>query len=263
MPVTDQLVVPVAVPLPPRSFTQVTCVTPTLSLAVPPIASGVAVTAVRRVAGRRGDRHHRRRRVGAAACRSPSATSVLGVARRIARRHRQHVRRRSAARCPLTDQLVVPVAVPLPPRSFTQRHLRHSHVVRRPSRPVVSGVVVALCVGLRVGVVIVTAGAVVSGVAACTSPSASSVPVLPAASRAVTVSTFVAALQHDARSPTSSSSPSPCRCHRDCSPRSPASLPRCRWPCRSSPAASSSRCASAFVGVGDRHDRRRRVRRRW
>src|SRR3972149_4854214 len=35
MPLADQVVVPVAVPLPPRSFIQVTWVTPTLSDAVP------------------------------------------------------------------------------------------------------------------------------------------------------------------------------------------------------------------------------------
>src|SRR5437762_3399468 len=35
MPLAAQLVVPVAVPLPPRLFAQVTCVTPTLSDAVP------------------------------------------------------------------------------------------------------------------------------------------------------------------------------------------------------------------------------------
>src|SRR5205823_9568641 len=38
MPLAVQLVVPVAVPLPPRVFAQVTCVTPTLSDAVPPSA---------------------------------------------------------------------------------------------------------------------------------------------------------------------------------------------------------------------------------
>src|SRR5947207_12992469 len=38
MPPAVQLVVPVAVPLPPRLFAQVTCVTPTLSDAVPPSA---------------------------------------------------------------------------------------------------------------------------------------------------------------------------------------------------------------------------------
>ena len=42
MPPTDQAVVPVAVPLPPRSLLQATCVTPTLSDAVPPMASGLA-----------------------------------------------------------------------------------------------------------------------------------------------------------------------------------------------------------------------------
>jgi hypothetical protein len=36
MPATLQLVVPAAVPLPPRSFVHVTCVTPTASAAVPP-----------------------------------------------------------------------------------------------------------------------------------------------------------------------------------------------------------------------------------
>ena len=41
IPLADQLVVPVAVPLPPRSLAQVTCVTPTLSAAVPPTVSGL------------------------------------------------------------------------------------------------------------------------------------------------------------------------------------------------------------------------------
>jgi hypothetical protein len=36
MPLTPQLVVPLAVPLPPRLLLQVTCVTPTSSEAVPP-----------------------------------------------------------------------------------------------------------------------------------------------------------------------------------------------------------------------------------
>jgi hypothetical protein len=39
----DQLVVPVAVPDPPRLFAHVTCVTPTLSLAVPPIVTVAAL----------------------------------------------------------------------------------------------------------------------------------------------------------------------------------------------------------------------------
>src|SRR4051794_27578617 len=37
MPLTDHELVPVAVPAPPRSLAHVTCVTPTLSDAVPPI----------------------------------------------------------------------------------------------------------------------------------------------------------------------------------------------------------------------------------
>ena len=40
-----QLVVPLAVPLPPRLLAQVTCVTPTLSLAVP-LSTSVAVVVV-------------------------------------------------------------------------------------------------------------------------------------------------------------------------------------------------------------------------
>ena len=43
MPETDQAVVPVAVPEPPRSLVQVTWVTPTLSAAVPPSARGVVL----------------------------------------------------------------------------------------------------------------------------------------------------------------------------------------------------------------------------
>jgi len=41
MPLAVQLVIPLAVPLPPRLFAHVTCVTPTLSDAVPPIVSGL------------------------------------------------------------------------------------------------------------------------------------------------------------------------------------------------------------------------------
>ena len=43
IPLADQLVVPVAVPLPPRLFAHVTWVTPTLSAAVPPSVRGVVV----------------------------------------------------------------------------------------------------------------------------------------------------------------------------------------------------------------------------
>jgi hypothetical protein len=43
IPLTDHAVVPVAVPEPPRSLAHVTCVTATLSAAVPPIVNGLAV----------------------------------------------------------------------------------------------------------------------------------------------------------------------------------------------------------------------------
>jgi len=43
IPLALQLVVPVAVPLPPRLLDHVTWVTPMLSDAVPPIVSGVAL----------------------------------------------------------------------------------------------------------------------------------------------------------------------------------------------------------------------------
>jgi hypothetical protein len=43
IPLAVQLVVPVAVPLPPRLFAHVTWVTPTLSAAVPPSAIGELV----------------------------------------------------------------------------------------------------------------------------------------------------------------------------------------------------------------------------
>ena len=39
IPLAVQLVVPVAIPLPPRLFTHTTCVTPTLSAAVPASSS--------------------------------------------------------------------------------------------------------------------------------------------------------------------------------------------------------------------------------
>ena len=46
IPATDQLVVPLAVPLPPRSLAQVTWVTPTLSEAVPPMLSEARLAVV-------------------------------------------------------------------------------------------------------------------------------------------------------------------------------------------------------------------------
>jgi hypothetical protein len=45
IPLAVQVVVPLAVPPPPRSFAQVTAVTPTLSAAVPPRVRGVLLVA--------------------------------------------------------------------------------------------------------------------------------------------------------------------------------------------------------------------------
>jgi hypothetical protein len=43
IPLALHEVVPIAVPLPPRSLAHVTCVTPTASLAVPPTVNGVVL----------------------------------------------------------------------------------------------------------------------------------------------------------------------------------------------------------------------------
>ena len=63
---------------------------------------------------------------------------------------------------PLTDQVVVPDATPLPPRSFVQLTWV-TPTLSEAVPPRFSGVVLVLKVGALVGVVIVTVGAVVSG----------------------------------------------------------------------------------------------------
>src|ERR1043165_2163407 len=112
-PVSDQLVVPVAVPLPPRSFDHVTCVTPMLSPAVPARLSGVVVVlyvglvvgvVIATVGTIASDVT-----VSTAVPTLPAASCAVTVTT-------------FAPGCraiPLVDQLVVPVAVPLPPRSLT------------------------------------------------------------------------------------------------------------------------------------------------
>src|SRR3990172_6722440 len=96
--------------------------------------------------------------------------------------------RRFAPGCsamPVADQVVVPVAVPLPPRSLVHViwvTLTLSAVVP----PSVSEVLFVLYVAPDVGDVIATVGAVVSVKVPVRKP----VPVLPAGSRAVTVSRF-------------------------------------------------------------------------
>jgi hypothetical protein len=86
---------------------------------------------------------------------------------------------------PLVVQLAVPVAVPLPPRLLTHRTWV-TPMLSEAVPPSVSEDLVVLYVVLEVGDVIVTRGAVASRLTVKASDA-----VLPAASRAVTVSTFV------------------------------------------------------------------------
>jgi len=110
--VAVQLVVPLAVPLPPRLFAQVTCVTPTLSDAVPPSARddvgvlyvepevGVVIATVGSEASNVT--------VTLAVLVFPTASFAVTVSTFAP----------DWSTIPLAVQLVVPVAVPLPPRLF-------------------------------------------------------------------------------------------------------------------------------------------------
>src|SRR6184192_1136242 len=114
IPLAVQLVVPVAVPLPPRLFAQVTCVTPTLSDAVPPSARddvgvlyvepevGVVIATVGSEASNVT--------VTLAVLVFPTASFAVTVSTFAP----------DWSTIPLAVQLVVPVAVPLPPRLFAQ-----------------------------------------------------------------------------------------------------------------------------------------------
>jgi len=86
---------------------------------------------------------------------------------------------------PVTVQLVVPVAVPLPPRLFA--HVTWvTPTLSDAVPPRIRRELLVVKVGLEVGDVIVTVGAVVSLMVTVTNL----VAVLPAASRAVTMRTF-------------------------------------------------------------------------
>src|SRR5262245_3541819 len=116
IPLADQLVVPVAVPEPPRSFTHVTCVTPTLSLEVPLSVSGVVpVGNVGLVVGLVIAT------VGTVTSGGVYVTVNVAVATLFAASRAVTVSTLSplCSAMPLADQLVVPVAVPEPPRLFT------------------------------------------------------------------------------------------------------------------------------------------------
>ncbi len=115
MPLALQLVVPIAVPLPPRSLAHVTCVTPTASLAVPPTVKGeVLVVKVVPVVGVAIET------AGAVVSGTLNVMVMTSVVTLPVASCAVTVMM-FAPLCkamPATLQLVVPVAVPLPPRSF-------------------------------------------------------------------------------------------------------------------------------------------------
>src|SRR5262249_12934578 len=113
IPLAVQLVVPVAVPLPPRLFAHVTWVTPTLSDAVPASVSGELL--VLKVEADVGEVMVT---VGGVASTPVSATLPVDVLPAPSRRASVLTFVPSWMGIPLAVQLVVPVAVPLPPRLF-------------------------------------------------------------------------------------------------------------------------------------------------
>src|SRR3990172_6175555 len=184
MPVADQVEVPVAVPVPPRSLVQLTCVTPTLSEAVPPRVRGlVLVLYVALDVGAVMDT------LGGVVSGGEKVTVRLSVAVLPAASRAVTVRTFDPdwSATPLAVQDVVPLAVPLPPRLFVQVTWV-TPTLSEAVPPRVRGLVLVLYVALDVGAVMDTLGGVVSGGEKVTVRV--SVAVLPAASRAVTVRTF-------------------------------------------------------------------------
>jgi hypothetical protein len=156
MPDADQLVVPVAVPLPPALLLHVTCVTPMLSAAVPPIVRGLLVAVyVDPDVGVVTDT------VGAvvsyvtvrvAVPALPAASFAVTVSTFVP----------GCSAMPDADQLVVPVAVPLPPALLL--HVTCvTPTLSAAVPPSVSGVVRVEYVAPDVGEVMLTVGGVVSG----------------------------------------------------------------------------------------------------
>ena len=158
IPLTDQAAVPVAVPLPPRLFDQVTWVTPTLSAAVPPRFNGVVlvlkvvplVGAVIVTVG--GVVSGAYVTVSVSVFVLPAASRAVTVSTFAP----------DCSAIPFTDQAAVPVAVPLPPRLFDQVTCV-TPTLSAAVPPRFNGVVLVLKVVPLVGAVIVTVGGVVSG----------------------------------------------------------------------------------------------------
>jgi hypothetical protein len=184
IPLTVQVVVPEAVPLPPRLLTHVTCVTPTLSLARPPrlsvevpvvmaplvvgdvmltVGRVVSETVVVRVA------------VSVAVAVFPAASRAVTVTTFVP----------ASSGIPAALQLAVPVAVPLPPRSLT-----HVTCVTPTLSDAVPPTVIVVAVVVTVPVVVGVVMAIVGRVVSVSVAVSVAVAVLPAASRAVTVMTF-------------------------------------------------------------------------
>ena len=151
----DQAVVPEAVPLPPRSLIQVTWVTPTSSLAVP-LTATVAAVVEEPDAGAA--------MVSEGPCASVFVTVNTSVATLPAASRAVTVIRLvpTTTGTEATDQLAVPVAMPLPPLLFVQV----TCVTAASSEAVPASAIVAPAVAkveAVVGVAIVTVGTFVSG----------------------------------------------------------------------------------------------------
>src|SRR5262245_31570810 len=114
-PCTAQFVVPAAVPLPPRLLAQVTCDTPPASVLVPDSASVRAVVEKLPLAlGVRNDT------VGASLSVRVTVTTSLPMRPALSRAVMVMMLEPVRSGMPATDQLVVPAAMPEPPRLFDQ-----------------------------------------------------------------------------------------------------------------------------------------------
>jgi hypothetical protein len=160
-----QFVVPVAIPLPPRSVDHLTCVTPTLSFALPPIVSGdEAVENVVPVVGVAIDT------IGVmASVVVVERVTVIDAVPVLPAASRAVIVMTFApvtSGIPAALQLVVPVAVPLPPRSLDHvTWVTPTLSAAEPLKRIVDAVMVVPVVGVAidtVGRVVSPAGAVMT-----------------------------------------------------------------------------------------------------
>jgi hypothetical protein len=184
MPAADQEVVPVATPEMPFELDHVTCVTPTLSDAVPERVTELAE--VENVVPDVGAEM-----VTLGALESVNVTASVSVLTLPAASRAVTVRVFSPGNrvIPLADQLVVPVAVPVPPVRLFDQETCVTPTLSEAVPPSVTDAVVVLKVVPAVGDVMVTVGAVLSAAGVYVTVS-TFVPTFPAASRALTVIAF-------------------------------------------------------------------------